>query len=93
MHISEYLIVQALTAFADAQEFYKITDLDEREKTKSYVRECYKTTRKIIIEESGVAQISRHFRKISKSNPDSPIIRHMKNEEKKCLTKRLRWTR
>jgi hypothetical protein len=81
-YLSEELRVQVFTSFADAQDFPKIEDQKEKEKLIELIRETYKTTTKIIIEESGVSEISKHFRTVSKSSPDSPIIRYMKKLKK-----------
>ena len=80
-YITDELRVQVFASLVDAEDYSKITDPTRKEQMKEFILNEYKQTKKIIIEESGVAEISKHFRKVSKSSPDSPIIRHIKKKK------------
>ncbi len=37
---------------------------------------------KVIISDSGIEEINKHFKKVSKSNPSTPVIERIKELEK-----------
>ncbi|TVL02876.1 hypothetical protein AYI82_20390 [Shewanella algae] len=81
-YLDNYLTVQVSTAYIGSEDIGDIEDETEREAAKSKIRQDYMSTKKMIIAESGAAEAFKHFKSVSKSSPDSAVIRYMKELDK-----------
>lgn len=81
-YLDKYLTVHVCTAFMGAEDIMGYADEAERESARMKVRSAYKTAKDMIISESGAAEVFKHFKSISKSKPDSAVIRYIKELEK-----------
>ena len=81
-YLDKYLTVQVSSAFMGAEDVMGYSDPVVREAEKSKIMQAYAESKDMIISESGAAEVFKHFKNISKSNPDSSVIRYMKSLEK-----------
>ncbi|MAL98309.1 MAG: hypothetical protein CL583_07630 [Alteromonadaceae bacterium] len=81
-YLDDYLAVQVAAVYMGSEDVGDIEDETERESAKFKIRQDYKTTKKMIIEESGAAEAFKHFKSVSKSKPNSAVISYMKELEK-----------
>lgn len=82
LYIDTYVGAPVTAMFMGSEEVLSIPNAVIREQAIADFRAAYKSTRQILLEKSGVHQINKHFRRISGSQPDSPIIRRIKELEK-----------
>ena len=82
LYLDHYVAADAAAFMLGVDDILAIEDLTEREAEISVFRQRYKSLKQLIIEESGVYQVNQHFRLVSRSRPDSPIIRRIKELEK-----------
>ena len=61
-----------------AEEIRDTEDVDEQNETKKNIREMYGLARQMIREASGVAEIDKLFRKITKPKLSGPIIERIR---------------
>ncbi|WP_206743745.1 hypothetical protein, partial [Aliivibrio fischeri] len=81
-YLNDYLTVQVATAYMGAEDVLdNDSDLDIAS-ARARVYELSKITKKMILEESGVTEAFKHFSVISKSKPDSDVIKRVKELEK-----------
>jgi len=81
-YLNNYLTVQVATAYMGAENVLTHDSELEIESAKSKIYEKSKETQQMIIEESGAAEVFKHFSSISKSKPDSDVIKIIKELEK-----------
>ncbi|WP_217519081.1 hypothetical protein [Vibrio metschnikovii] len=81
-YLNDYLTVQVATAYMGAEDVLSVENELEQAVEKSKINEKYKATMQMIINESGVAEVNKHFTKISKSSPTSPVIERVKELQK-----------
>jgi hypothetical protein len=82
LYIDGYVGAHVAAIFMGAEDVQSISDDTERESAKSDFRSNYKSAKEMILKESGVQEINKHFRLVSRSEPDSPIIRRIKELER-----------
>ena len=82
LYLDKYLTVQVASAYMGAEDIMGYADELTRESERSKIQQSYLKAKSIIIEESGASEVLKHFKTISKSKPDSNIIRYMKSLEK-----------
>lgn len=82
LFIDSYVAAHATAMVMGVEDIPSIADEHERKKAIAEFRSMYKAAKKMILEESGIAQINRHLKLVSRSNPDSPIISRIKELER-----------
>ena len=82
LYLDSYIGAQATALLMGVEDIQDIEDKLEKESAISRFRADYKATKEIIIADSGVAEVNKHFEAISKSNPSTPIIEYIKKHEK-----------
>lgn len=82
LYLDSYIGAQATALLMGVEDIQDIEDSLEKEAEISRFRADYKATKEIIIADSGVAEVNKHFKAISKSNPNTPIIEYIKKQEK-----------
>lgn len=82
LFIDEYVCVHTVAMTMGVEDISSIEDPLEREAATSRFREEYKTAKQMILEESGIHQINKHFKLVSRANPESPIIQRLKELKK-----------
>ncbi|MGP0591480.1 hypothetical protein ACTRXD_02940 [Nitrospira sp. T9] len=85
LFIDEYISVHVVATFMGAEDVLDIDNGLERAAAKSGVLERFKEAKSLIYEDSGLREIDKHYKSISRSAPDSAIIRYLK-ELKKNVT-------
>jgi hypothetical protein len=65
-----------------SEDVQSISDPVEQAAAVAEFRASYKSTRQMLVKESGVHEVNKHFRLISHSQPDSPIIGRIKELER-----------
>lgn len=80
-YIDPYVAAEASAMMLGASEIPSSTGESRAEMEKDF-RSSYKRVKQLIIVESGVTQVNQHFRTVSKSLPDSPLIRRIQVLEK-----------
>jgi hypothetical protein len=83
LFVDEYIAADVTALLMGVEEIPKIQDESEREAAVSNFRSHYKAAKQNILEESGIRQINQHLKIVSGSRLDSPIIRRLKELEKK----------
>ncbi|OFV99631.1 MAG: hypothetical protein A3H28_14510 [Acidobacteria bacterium RIFCSPLOWO2_02_FULL_61_28] len=82
LFIDGYVGSHATAMFMGAEDVQSISDDVERNVAISEFQSMYKSAKQMILEESGVHEINKHFKLVSRSNPESPIINRIKWLEK-----------
>ncbi|WP_296192563.1 MULTISPECIES: hypothetical protein [unclassified Psychrobacter] len=80
-YINRYLTVQVATSYIGAENVLNHDNELDIISARLKVYETAKITRKMILEEARVSEIFKHFSTISKSKPDSDIIKRIKEIE------------
>lgn len=80
--IDPYIAADATAMAMSVEDIPEMTDETERAAAISVFRSQYKATKMNILEESGVREINEHFKLVSRSKPDSPIIARIKELER-----------
>jgi hypothetical protein len=88
LYIDNYVGDNVIGAFVSVRDIGNMEDDTERAKEIDEFRSGYKAAKKMILEDSGVAEINRHFRTVARSKPDSPMIARIKELEKERDKKR-----
>lgn len=83
LYIDKYVAAHMTSAFMGAEDVLAEVDKKKRETLADAVRSSYKTAKEIVLTESGVEEINKHFRSISRSKPTSPVIERIKELEKR----------
>lgn len=83
LFLNQYVSAHVTGMIMGVEDIADIKDASEREDEIEQFRESYLSAKKMIREESGVEQINQHFQLVSKSRPDSPMIRLLKHLESK----------
>ncbi len=82
LYVDPYVGAHVTAAFMGAEDVQAISDTRDREAAIAEFQALYKSTKRIILEESGVYQINKHFRLVSRSKPDSSIIGRIRELER-----------
>lgn len=82
LYLDSYVAADAASFMLGVDDIAGMEDEVEREAEVSVFRRRYKALKQLIVEESGVQQVNKHFRLISRAKPDSPIIRRLKELER-----------
>jgi hypothetical protein len=82
LYIDAYVGAHVTAVYMGAEDVQSISDPIKREAEIAEFRALYKSTMKILLQESGVHEIAKHFRSVSRSQPDSPIIGRIKELER-----------
>ena len=83
LYIDGYVGAHATAMFMGAEDIQAICDTAKREAEIKEFRSLYVTAKEMILEESGIKEINKHFKLVSGSNPKSPIINRIKELEHK----------
>jgi len=83
LYLDQYVAAQAVAFVMGVEDIQTIEDENDRQAAIDRYRKGYNDTKELIAQESGVREVNKHFRKVSRSAPDSPIIRYMKNVEER----------
>ncbi|MFL0868421.1 hypothetical protein [Vibrio parahaemolyticus] len=81
-YLNDYLTVQVATAYMGSEDVLSIESELEQAAARSKISEQYKATMQMIISESGVAEVNKHFIKVSKSRLTSPVIERVRELQK-----------
>lgn len=81
-YINKYLIAQVATTYIGAEDVLTHENDLDITAARSKVYKSSKATKKMILEESGVTEAFKHFSTISKSKPDSEVIKRIKELER-----------
>ncbi|MEZ7502012.1 hypothetical protein QO189_05940 [Psychrobacter sp. Arc29] len=81
-YLNEDVMVQVATAYMGAEDVLNYDDDLNIATAKEKVYKSSRATKEIILQESGVTEVFRHFSIVSKSKPDSAIIRYFKSIKK-----------
>ncbi len=81
-YLNDYLTVQVATAYMGSEDVLSIESELEQAAERSKISEQYKATMQMIISESGVAEVNKHFTKVSKSRLTSPVIERVRELQK-----------
>lgn len=82
LYLDGYVSAHATATFMGAEDVQDIKEESERESAVDDFLSIYKMAKKMILEESGVRQINKHFKLVAKPKPDSPIVRRIKELER-----------
>lgn len=88
LYIDTYVALDVMGALMGAENVQSIPDEAEREAAIKGIRNRYKSTRQNLLKESGIHEINKHFKLISRSKPDSLIISYAKQLEKEQRKKK-----
>lgn len=78
LYIDSDLGAHCVATFMGAEEIRDIENIDERNEEEERIWEKYKLARQMIREVSGVAEIDKLFKKITKPNLSGPIIERIR---------------
>jgi hypothetical protein len=81
LFIDSYVAAHATAMTMGVEDIPAIDDGKERNEAIARFRAMYKAAKQMILDESGIAQINRHLKIVSRSKPDSPAIRRIKKLE------------
>jgi hypothetical protein len=81
-YLDKYLSVQVASVFMGSEDVMGYSDPLVRGAERSIIMTAYAESKDMIISESGATEVFKHFKNISKSKPDSSVIRYMKSLEK-----------
>ncbi len=81
LYINTYVGADVTAIFMGAEDIQSIPIKADREAAIADIRDRYKSTRQLLFKESGIHEINKHFKLISRSEPDSPIISRVKELE------------
>ena len=84
IYIDKYVAAHMTAAFMGAEDVLAAED-EARDELKNSVQSSYSAAKEIILSESGALEIHKHFRGISRSKPTSPIIKRIKELEKRIV--------
>ncbi len=82
LYINKYIGVQATSFMMGVEDIQDIEDGSEKKSEITAFYKDYEITKKIIADESGISEVNKHFKGISKSKPKSPMIDSIKKLEK-----------
>ena len=82
LYIDRYIAGQCLAFIMGVDDIPTIENEEERLNEVNAFRSEYRTTIEFLVSESGIQQISKHFRTISKSKQNTEFIKAMKGIEK-----------
>jgi hypothetical protein len=74
--------------FIGTEDIAGIADDQQKQEAIFEYRQNLTAARKMVMEESGISAINKHFKLVSKSKPDSPIISRIKELEKEIAKNR-----
>ena len=77
-YLNDALIVQIAIAYMGAEDVLSYENELDAISVRSKVYESAKITKKMILEEAGVTEVFKHFSTISKSKPNSAVIRYFR---------------
>lgn len=77
-YLNDCLIIQVVTAYMGAEDVLSYENELDAISVRSKVYESAKITKKMILEEAGVTEVFKHFSIISKSKPNSAVIRYFR---------------
>lgn len=77
LYIDSDLAMHCVATFMGAEDVFDIQDIDERNTMKQDIRNMYMNARRMIREDSGIAEIDKHFKKITRPTLSSPVIDHI----------------
>lgn len=83
LFVDSYIGAHVTGMIMGTEDIADIVDESEKQLAIARFRAGYVVAKKMIREESGVEQINRYFKLVSKSKPDSPMIRLLKHFESK----------
>lgn len=78
LYIDSDLAAHCVATFMGAEDIRDIENVDEQNEAKDVIRDMYKLARQMIREASGVAEIDKLFKKITKPNLSGPIIERIR---------------
>jgi hypothetical protein len=81
-YLNEAIMVQVATAYMGAEDVLSYDDDLNIATAKENVYKSSKVTKEIILQESGVTEVFKHFSTVSKSKPDSAVIRYFRSIKK-----------
>ncbi|UXH79994.1 hypothetical protein [Roseateles amylovorans] len=82
LYIDSEVAANSVAMLMGAEGIQDIEDETERAAEIAVLHRSYKTAKHIILEESGIRQINKHLKIVSKSKPDSPVIRRIRELER-----------
>lgn len=83
LFVDSYVSAHATAMVMGVEDIPDISDKVERASEIARFRSDYVLAKKMILEESGIQQINEHFKLVSQSKPNSPVIRRIKELERK----------
>ena len=78
-YLNEDVMVQVATAYMGAEDVLNYDDDVNIATAKEKVYKSSRATKEIILQESGATEVFKHFSTVSKSKPDSAVIRYFKS--------------
>jgi hypothetical protein len=82
LFINTYVSAHTVAMAMGVEDIPTISDQVEREAAISHFRAQYKAAKQMILEDSGIHQINKHFKLVSRSDPKSLIIKRVKELER-----------
>ena len=77
-YLNDVLIIQVATVYIGAEDVLSYENELDVISARSKVYEAAKMAKKMILEEAGVTEVFKHFSTVSKSKPDSAVIRYFR---------------
>ena len=78
LYLDEELSVHCVAAFMGAEDVYETEDMKDKEELRLKVLSNYKNARRMIREDSGVAEVDTYIKKVAKPELDSPVISYLR---------------
>ena len=74
LYIDDEIGIHCVATFMGAEDVQEINDPKDREETRKHIMDMYSNAMRMIREDSGVSEIGKHFKKITKPHLSSPVI-------------------
>lgn len=81
-YLNDAVMVQVATAYMGAEDVLNYDDDLKIATAKEKIYNSSRATKEIILQESGVTEVFKHFSTVSKSKPDSAVIRYFRSIKK-----------
>ena len=85
-YLNEHIVIQYMTLLVGVEDIFDIEDKGEKEKEVQRVRKHLRDTKKMIRKESGIEQLDKLFRSITRAKHKSELINYyeeMKKQQRK----------
>ena len=78
LYLDEEIAVHCVTTFMGAEDVLDIQDEVDRDETKKQILAAYVVAQKMIRADSGILEIEKLFKKVTKPEIDSPVVEYLR---------------